>query len=161
MQGCPLFATNRNPRTDAFQIFQGNRSMCVFRFGNQLFADAVVGVLGKTAFFPRQSFEFAFCRACSFGLQFSPQAALTVAYIVDVAGRVDLPIAVYSDIDYPQVYTQCAFYVYRLRLIDFAGGREEKQTFVKTQVAFSLPGLQEFQLFLATDKRDMQSADGH
>ena len=44
MQGCPLRATNRNPRTDVLQIFQGNRSICVFRFGNQFFTDAVIGV---------------------------------------------------------------------------------------------------------------------
>jgi len=32
---------NRNPQTNPLQILQGNRSVCDFRFGNQLFADAV------------------------------------------------------------------------------------------------------------------------
>jgi hypothetical protein len=84
MQGCPLRATNRNPLAYAFQILQGNRSICVFRFGNQLFADAVVSVFGKPVFFARPSFEFPFSRPCTFSLQFSPKPAVTMAHMVDV-----------------------------------------------------------------------------
>jgi hypothetical protein len=47
VQGCPLRATNRNPLPNTLQILQGNSSICVFRFGNQLFTDAVIGVFGK------------------------------------------------------------------------------------------------------------------
>ncbi len=158
MQCCPLLATNRNPGTDALQIFQGNRSICVFRFGNQHFANAMIGVFGKTAFFARKSLQLAFGRPRAFGLQFGSQAEVTVAHIVNLAGRVNLPIAIYRDVDHPQVNTQCAFYIYRLWLIDFAGGREQKQTFVKAQVAFSLSCLQEFQLPFTANKGDPQSA---
>ena len=40
MQGCPLCTTNRNPLADTAQVFQGNRLICVFRFGNQFLANA-------------------------------------------------------------------------------------------------------------------------
>ena len=111
MQSCPLRATNRNPLPNAPQVFQGNRSICVFRFGNQLFADAVIDVFGKTAFFSRQPLEFAFGRPCTFGLQFSPQAAVTVAHMVDMAGRVDFSITIYGDVHYTQVNPQCIFHI--------------------------------------------------
>ena len=111
MQGCPLCATNRNPLADTAQIFQGNRSICVFRFGNQFLADAVVGVFGKTAFFTRKPLEFAFGGTRPFGLQFRSQAAVTVAHVVDMACTVDLPITVHGNIDHAQVNPQCAFNV--------------------------------------------------
>ena len=85
MQGCPLRATNRDPLANAPQIFQGNRSICVFRFGNQFFTDAVVGIFGKTALAPRKPFQLALGRARAFGLQFGPQAAVSVAHVFDVA----------------------------------------------------------------------------
>ena len=70
MQGCPLCATNRNPLADTAQIFQGNRSICVFRFGNQFLAGAVVGVFGKAAFFPESRLSLRLAErvplACSF-----------------------------------------------------------------------------------------------
>ena len=144
MQGCPLRATNRNPRADALQIFQGNRSICVFRFGNQLLADAVIGVFGKTAFFSRQSFEFAFGRARAFGLQFGPQAAVTVAHVVDVAGRVDLPIAVYGDIDHPQVNPQGAFHIHGFGSSTSQVAERKNRPLIQSQVAFPLPRLQHF-----------------
>ena len=154
VQGCPLRATNRYPLPNALQIFQGNRSMGVFRFGNQLFADAVVGVFGKTAFFSREPLEFAFGRARPFGLQFGPQAALTVARVVDMAGRVDLPVAVHGDIGDTRVNPQCTFTRNRFWLVHFTGGGKEEHTRRQPQVAFPLPRLQQFQLPFPTYKRD-------
>ena len=154
MQGCPLTATNRNPLPNTLQIFQGNRSTCVFRFGNQLLADAMVGVFGKTVFFPREPLEFTFGRPCASGLQFGAQAAVTMTYVVDVAGRVDLPVAIYGDIRYSQVNAQYIFHVNRLWLIHLASGRQKEHPFVQLQVTFPLPGLKQFQLPFSTDKRD-------
>jgi len=154
MQGCPLRATNRNPLAYAPQIFQSNRSICVFRFGNQFLADAVIGIFGKTTFFSREPFEFSLGRAGTFGLQFGPQAAVTVAHVVDVVGRVYLSVAVYGDVDDPQINTQCAVNVHRLRFVHLAGGRKEKTPFIQTQVAFPLSRLEHFQLTLTTHKGD-------
>jgi hypothetical protein len=136
MQDCPLRATNRNPRTDALEIFQGNGSICVFRLGNQLLADAVIGVPGKTVLFARQSFEFAFGRARAFGLQFGPQPASAEPHVIDVAPRVDLPIAVHRDIHHAQVDPQGAFHFHGRGLLHFASGGEEEQTLMPSQVAF-------------------------
>ena len=36
---------------------------------------------------------------------------MTVAHVVDLTGFVDLPIAIYSNIDHAQVNPQCAFNV--------------------------------------------------
>lgn len=152
MQVCPLFSMNRNPRPYPFQIFQGNRSICVFRFGNQLLADAMVGVFGKTPFLSRKPLEFALGRPCAFGLQFGPQAAMTIAHVTDVTGRVCLSIAVYGNINYTEVNPQHAFNINRLGFVHFARSREEKYPLVQSQIAFSLPSLEQFQLPFSTYK---------
>jgi len=154
MQGCSLFATNRNPLAYSAQIFQGNCSICVFRFSNQFLAYTVVGVFGKTVFFARKPFKFAFGRACAFSLQLGPQKAVTVAHVIDMVGRMGLPIAIHSDVGNTQINPQRAFNIDRLRFFNFAGGREIKQPFVQSQVGFSLPHLKQFQLPLTTNKRD-------
>ena len=62
--------------------------------GVKKLADAVVGVLGKTIFLPRQLLQPAFRCPRALGLQFAPQAAVPVTHIVDLAGRVDFSISV-------------------------------------------------------------------
>ena len=157
MQGCPLCATNRNPLADTAQIFQGNRSICVFRFGNQFLADAVVGVFGKTVFFSRKPFEFTFGGARPFGLQFSPQAAVTVANIIDLTGFVDFTIVIYSNIYHSEVNPQRAFNIKWLWFGYLASSRKEKHPFVQPKVAFSLPCLKQFQLTFTAYKRYTKS----
>lgn len=154
VQGCPLRTTNRDPLADAPQIFQGNRSICVFRFGNQFFTDAVVGVFGKTAFAARKPFQLAFRRARTFGLQFGSQAAVTMAHVVDVAGGMYLSVTVNGDIDDTQIYAQRAFNVNWLRFVHFASSGKEEHSLVQPQVTFSLPCLEQFQLPLSAHKRD-------
>ena len=153
MQCGALAATNRNPRTDTLQVFQGYRTLRVFRLRHNLLADAVVDVLRKKSFFTRELFELALGRAHVFGLQFGAQAAVPVTYVIDVAGRVDFSIAVYSNIGYSQVNPQCAFHVNGFRFFDFAGSGEEEHSPIEPQVAFPLSGLEQFALTLAADER--------
>lgn len=157
VQGCPLRATNRDPLADATQIFQGNRSICVFRFGNQFFTDAVVGVFGKTAFAARKPFQLAFRRARTFGLQFGSQASVTTAHVVDVAGFVDYSITVNGNIGNAQVHPQRTFHVNGLWFVHFASSGEEEHSLVQPQVTFSLPCLEQFQLPLSAYKRDAKT----
>ena len=154
MQRSPLAATNRNPGSDARQIFQSNRSICVFRLRYNALTNAVVYIFCETMFFSREFLEFSFSRPRTFGLQFSPQAAVTVAHIVDVTGSVTLPIAVYSDIRYPQIHSQCALNLSGFWFFHLAGCRQEEHCSKDTQVALALPCLEQFSLPFTTHERD-------
>jgi hypothetical protein len=59
VQRGPLAATNREALANAAQVFEGNRSLCVFRVRHNLLADAGVGVFG-TATQSREPFCWAF-----------------------------------------------------------------------------------------------------
>jgi hypothetical protein len=142
VQGCPLKAMNRDPRPYPFQIFQGDRSICAFRFGNQLFTDAVVSIFGKTAFLARKLLEFSFGRPRAPGLQLRPQASMTVANVIYVTSRVDFSIAVYGDVRHPKIHTKNAFHIDRFGFVDIASGGKEEQPFAQPQITFPLPRLE-------------------
>lgn len=156
MQGCPLGATSRDPLAYSAQIFQDDRSTCVFRSGYQYPANAVVGVFGKTAFFSRQPLQFSFGRPCAFGLQFGPQAAVATAHVVDMTGRVYLSFAVHSDIGNTQIHAQRAFNVNGLWFVYVTFSRKEEHSLIQPQIAFPLLRLKQFQLPLSTDKGDTE-----
>ena len=157
MQGCPLSATNRNPRAYPFQVFQDNCSICVFRLGNQLFANAVIGIFGKAVFLPRQPLKFPFCRPRTFGLQLGPQASLAMANVVNVISRVYLTIAINGDIGDSQINSQRVVHVNWLRFIHFASSGKVEYSFGKSQVTFSLSRLKQFKLLFSINKWNAKS----
>ncbi len=158
MQSCPLSAPNRYPLADANQIFQGNCSICVFRFGNQHLTDAMIRVFGKPSFFARQSFQFSLGRPSSFGLQLAAQSLVSMTNVVDVAGRENLPIAVNRDIHDAKINAQRSFNVNWFWFIDIAGGAKKKHPFVQNKIALALSSLQQLQLSRSANEWDAQSA---
>lgn len=50
MQSGPLFPSSPNPRANAFEVFQGNRSLRAFGGSNDLLRDAMVNVPRKAGF---------------------------------------------------------------------------------------------------------------
>ena len=157
VQACPLRATNRNPRPDAPQIFQGNRSICVFRLGNQLLANTMIDIFRKPAFFAGKFLQLAFGRPRAFGLQLSPQAAVTVTHIVDVAGRVDFSITIYRDVHHAQIYAQNIFHHKRLSLFNFAGRKKVEHPWLENQISFTLLSFEQIRLLFAAYKWDAQA----
>lgn len=157
MQYGSLAATNRNPRADALQIFQSNRPLCVFRLRHDLFADAVVGVFRKAFFLSGKPPEFPSRRTRAFALQLGAQLAVSITDVVDVTGRVDFPIAVHSDIRYPQVNPQNSFRFSQGRFLHFADCRKKELVTKQDQVRLSLPRIQQFALTLAAHEGDAQS----
>lgn len=158
MQGGALAATNRNPPANTRQIFESNRTLCVFRLGHNLPTNAVVSVLREASFCARESLEFALGRPCAFGLQLGAQAAMTVAHIIDVTTRMDFTITIYGDVRQPQVHPQRAFHVNGFGFFRFTGCRKKKRSPIDAQVAFALTSLEQCPLSLPADERDAKPA---
>ena len=114
MQRVSLLARNGDSITDTLQIFEGNAALSAFRNFNQLLADTVVDITGKTLFFARQVFQKTFSRARTFGLELLAQTTVAVANIQQSFGTVDIPIAVYGNILHSQINAQETLYVKRV-----------------------------------------------
>jgi hypothetical protein len=97
MQFRPFILANPNPRTNALEFFQSNRSIRAFGFLYDLFADLVVKISSKERFF-LASLAQSSLGALSF-LRLQPLAQLQVALsqIFDVAARKRLSIRVIGD----------------------------------------------------------------
>ena len=158
VEGGPLRASNRCPQADARQFFQGQGSVGVFRFGYQMFADAVVGISCKSAFLTRQALEFALGGGRAFGLEFGSQEAIAVADMVDRLARMDLPLVVDGNVDDAQIHAQGPFNHTGLGFLRLTGRQEEKSASGEERVAFALAPLKQFPLAFSTDKRDEQPA---
>lgn len=156
MQRGSLAATNRNPLANPTQVFEGNRSLCVFRLRHKLLADAMVGIFRKTSFLARKFLQFALGRPRALGLQLGAQSAVVAAHGVDMAGRVEVSIRVNSNVLYTQVHTQHTIYLNRLSLCHFNRGREKERTVCQYQIRFAFPRLQQLLLSFPTYKRNSQ-----
>ncbi len=154
VQSGTLTATSRNSRADAAQIFKRDRAASALRLCHNLFADAMVGVFGKTSLFARKFFQFALCRARAFGLQFGTQAAMAMAHVVDVTCRVDFAIRIHRDIRHTQIHAKRELDFLQFRFFYFARCLKKELVAEQDQVCFAQARLEQRALSFAADQRD-------
>jgi hypothetical protein len=89
----PLISPNRNSRTNARNVFQGESASGVFGGVNDLFRNTVVLILAKAGFAPRQLAKFLL-RSLGFEpLETAAQAMVLLPDLLDRCARVRLAIA--------------------------------------------------------------------
>lgn len=154
MQRCSLSASNRYPRPNTAQVFQGDAERVPLRLINDAFADRVIGVAGKATFFARQSLQFAACRIRGFRLQLLAQATVAVANISQVGPGIVLTRAVGRDPDDTQINAEKAFDVQRIGIGNLTGRRQIELPFAVNEITFALLIGQQAKLVIAGHKGD-------
>lgn len=157
MQRGALAATNRNPLANAFEVFESNRPLRVFRLRHKLLGDNVIHISGKARLFAGQLTQPTPRRLGAFALQLGAQAAVTLPDAIDLTGRMHFTVRVNGDIRHAQVNAQRALNVNRFRFLHFAGGRQEERAAERDQIGFALARFQKRALPLSTDERDVQA----
>src|SRR5262245_65912118 len=92
MPGSPLRASSRYPVAYPAQVFECDGASGVLRFGYQMLTNFVINVSGKPSLLARKFFESALGRLRAFGLEFGPQAAVTIAHMVDLVPGVNFAV---------------------------------------------------------------------
>ncbi len=111
VQRRPLRPSSPYPVTDALELFEGNALTGAFSLGDDVFADLVVDIGGKAAFFARELAQTATARLRAFALQPLAQTALAVADAFDMAALVDFAHAVDGDVGDAQVNAKEVFHI--------------------------------------------------
>ena len=152
-----LAARNRKPRPNALQIFQSNRSLCVFRLRHKLLGDYVIHIPGKAFLLARDSFQSATRRLGALSLQSATQTAVTVSDAIDLTGRVYLTIRVNRDVPYAKIDSQSTLNRNRVSFLYFIGSIEEESTTKNDQVCFASARCQQHALLVGAHKWNVQA----
>lgn len=99
----PLASMNRDSRTDALKVFQGNTPSSVFSLRNNTLTDNMIDMSGKISLFARAVFQKALRCLRVFGLKFSSELGMALPQSVKLTSRIDLPIGVGGDIHNTEV----------------------------------------------------------
>src|SRR5262249_34589633 len=118
--------------------FQCNRTLRVFRSGDDLFGDAVVGVRGEAALFATPLPVEPPGAAGKLLGEFGPQSPVPTPQVVEVAAGVAVSVAVGGDIDDPQVTPQRPFRFSRWRRRKVNRHEEVENAVAPNQVGLSL-----------------------
>ncbi len=149
-----LAAPNRYPVTNTAQVFQGDAASGVLRRSHDPFADRVVHIFGKAAFFSAEVVQSAPGAFRALALQPGPQAAVTVTHLVHRAAAVGRSIAVRRQVDDAQVNPQEVLHRFGRRFVRFADLMQVEVPASIDQVGFALHRRQQAPLPLPGDKRD-------
>lgn len=149
--------TSRDPLADMRQFFQRNPATSALCLRYDLFADDVVGMVGKTAFLPRQFLQTAACAKRPFDLQLAPESAVTETDIIDGAGAVDLPVTVNGDIDYAEINAKKALHIDQRILWNVASRVQKPLAFAVDQIGLALLIRQQRPMVSASDERNSQT----
>jgi len=156
----PLGLSNPYPRADALQVFQSDPTLRAFSRGDDLLADAVVHVLGKTRLLATTVLQYALRGLRPFGLKLRAQAAMAVAQTVHLRPGVDGSVRVGGDVDDTHVNAEEVSHVARFGFVYVAGGEKEPLSIDERQVRLSLLELKQGALPLSAHEGDGLAA-GH
>src|SRR5205823_14674992 len=111
-----ISSTNRDPLSDACQVFKSDCLASTNSLMYQGFADNVVGVLLKTFLSSAHVFQASFRRARSDLLQRLATFLIAHAYFMNFCTTEGLTLAISSKIDYSEVYSESIRRLYLFRL---------------------------------------------
>lgn len=154
---CALLASYRDPRPNPCEFFQGNRPLRVMRLLHDALTDCVVGVFLETSLSSTDLAQLATRGLRAFALQVAATMGVDAALLLNCRAAERLPIGVSREIDDAKIDAKRVRNVNRVGISYFAGGCEKEAIAEQDQVAFALPGLQQFALALPADKGNMQA----
>lgn len=160
MENAALFSPSPNPQTNALQIFEGNPLLRAFSERDDLLANSMIRISGKTKFFSREFLESALCRFGSLLLKLGSKAFVAVANAFDVRPAVPLPCRIGQDIINAEVTPEDTVYVLRSRIIQATSGRQIESLVSQDKIRLTLLRAKERFLALAANKRDFEPSTG-
>ena len=152
-----LLLANPGPRANAFQVFNGNRSMRVLCKINQPPTDAVIHIPLKPGLSPRKLFEPALGGLCPHRLQDVPAALIPPAFLFYLTGTLDHAVAGDNDVGDTHIDTDHIIYILLWQLFDVTGCIQVELTFGVAEIRLSILGLQQTILVFSASVRDMQT----
>lgn len=157
MQNGSLPAPNLYPFANSAEFFYGDSATGAFSAGNDLLRYYVIGVAGEALFLAGQFLQAAIGRCRVLLLQLRAQAALTVAHALDFASAIHPAIRIGGNVRDAQIDAEESIGA-RFWLCHFTRGRKVKRAVAKDQIALALLALEQLQLRIAREERDMQPA---
>ena len=139
VQNCSLFAPNRDPFANTGEIFQFHSASGAFGAGNNLLRDAVIRVVCKAGLPARKLFQATIRRCGSKLLKLTAQVALSMAYTLNLAPAVQIPVRVGGDVVHSKVNPEKRIDIGRVRFLDITCRRDVELTAMVKQVGFTLP----------------------
>lgn len=135
-----------DPRPNPFKLLEGNRSIRALSHFYDAFCNDVVCVARKTGLTTRTRAQLALSRACTFFLQLSPKAAVTVTNALNVATAHFFAVGSGRDVINAEVYAKHTLNVVRCRGFNFARTEQIKLAPHKSKVRLALLSLQKLPL---------------
>jgi len=155
-----LPATEPCSPVDAFQVLEGDPTVCVFRGLDKGLAYAVVHIALKAALAARQLFEPALCGLGSYSLERGAAVFVPLAVGLDGIAREDATVAVHGDVDYSEIDAQPTGRVEFWRFGDLTDLMQIPFTVSKDQVGLALPVLKQLDLSFTGKERHLLSPRG-
>lgn len=153
-----LAFSNCYPVADTAQILKGNPPTGVFCLADNMFADYVVGIIGKVSLLFATFFEQASGRIGLLALQLASEIGVPGSDIIQMATGIYLTIRISSNIFDTQVYAKKFRDFFDWRFINITSGKQVELAANKTQITFTTPVFEKLKLALTGDKRDFQPA---
>ena len=107
----PLFAPNRYPFADAFEVFEGDAASGALGFADEMLADAVVLDLAEAGLLARDLSEVTFGRLGVGALKAVTQAGVALANLLDGCARMMIAIGISGQVADTEVDAEPAFWV--------------------------------------------------
>jgi hypothetical protein len=120
---------NRDPVTDARQLFDGYPAPGAFGKGNDLLGDTVVFVALEAGFLSSPLPQEALRRLRAFGLETTTELAVPFAKTAKVACRVERTVTVGSHVSHAHIDTEKAFRIASRGCLALHGEDERKRLF--------------------------------
>src|SRR5690606_29854564 len=114
MQSSALRLPGPHPRANAFELFQGDCTLCALSRLDKLFADRVVDVFGEAPLLACQFAQAAFGALGALLLQLGAQTAVPIAHVVHALTLINCSIRVGGDIDHAQIDAEHVVHVLRV-----------------------------------------------
>jgi hypothetical protein len=148
---------NPRPRSDIRQVFQRNRPLCAFGFGNQPLADDVVRILLESALTPLQLTQSSFGRFRHDLLERVPTLGISLAAAFNLFSAERLTRTISCQIDDAEINTKRSINVCWIWLIYVAGGEQMELSVDQAQIGLTVSRFKQSALTIAAHKRDRLS----
>lgn len=136
MQYRPLVASSPYPRTDALQILQGDRTICVLRGFDDLLGNTVIYIFSEAGFPARQLAKPALRRASVLLLKPLPEPTISDANAIHSGAGEKPSIGISSDVYYSEIHAEAVRGGNSPSFLSLTRGRQVELTVGILQIAF-------------------------
>jgi hypothetical protein len=158
MQNIPLCPPSPYPFADASKIFNGDSAPGAFGGIHNSFRNAVIGMSSKPSFSAAEFSKVSLGRPGSAFLKLGSQCPVSSPDIVEPDPAVHIPVAIRGDVNHSEIDAEEIVHIFRIRIVDIAGGRQIECAFVIDQVRLSLAVFEQFALALTRGERNALAA---